>query len=75
MNTPDDFRGMVSETHVSSINAGSATSICPGTSVTLSVTGGTGATSGIIMVLLFQVLTAFLMLQKLQEYIIVSMPI
>jgi hypothetical protein len=42
MNTPDDFRGMVSETHVSSIDAGSATSICPGTSVTLSVTGGTG---------------------------------
>jgi hypothetical protein len=39
---PDDLRGLVSETHASSISAGGSTWICSGGSVALTVSGGTG---------------------------------
>ncbi|MCF8450983.1 MAG: T9SS type A sorting domain-containing protein [Taibaiella sp.] len=42
VNTPDDLRGLVRESHVSTVSTTASTAICPGSGVTISVTGGTG---------------------------------
>ncbi|MEQ1675330.1 MAG: PKD-like domain-containing protein [Chitinophagaceae bacterium] len=43
MNTPDDLRGLVRESCVSSITAGGPTAICSGNNVVLTVNGGAGS--------------------------------
>jgi len=41
-NAPDDLRGLVLESHTTIIDPGGPLTICPGASVNLAVTGGTG---------------------------------